>query len=92
MDAGLTDDQIMSIMDPGTQPAPEPEAEPEPISEPVPETSSGISMDEVSALIASEFKKINERIDKINLRSAGQPGDSGPMSADDITKMLIGGK
>lgn len=92
MDAGLTDDQIMSIMDPGTDPAPEPEAEPEPMPEPEPEKTSGVSMDEVSAMIASEFKKINERIDKINLRSAGQPGGTGPMSADDITKMLIGGK
>lgn len=93
MDAGLTDEQIQSLMDPGmpVAPTPEPEQEPEPMPESAPETS-GMSMEEVSALIASEFKKINERIDKLNIRSAGQPSGSGSMTADDITKMLIGGK
>lgn len=93
MDAGLTDDQIRSLMDPGTAeaPTPEPEQELEPMPETAPEIS-GPSMEEVSALIASEFKKINERIDKLNLRAAGQPSGSGSMTADEITKMLIGGK
>lgn len=91
MDAGLTDEQIQGLLDPGTPEAEAPVLEPEPMPEPETE-ASGVTMEEFSALIASEFQKINERIDKLNMKAASQPGSQTAMTADEITKMLLGGK
>ena len=94
MDAGLSDEQIASVLEPG---APEPEPAPEEQAGPeAPEDTAAAPWKELGQVLSSiidELGKINGRIDKLNIKGARQAGGAPEtMSADDITKMLLGGK